>query len=161
MRAFAKLNHQQSGAVLLEVILALVLFVAAAAIIGSALNSSANGVERMRRGAHAANLATSILSELQIGSRTAGDGSPEPLAPPFDNWMWQVHTRPVEANRESGLGAAAEKPSGLVQVEVVVRDTESDFVYRLSQIMLLEAIQNSGTQPASVASTGQAEIAPW
>jgi len=148
------------GAVLLEVVLALVLFVAAATIIGSALNTSANGVERLRLSVHAADLATSVLSELQIGSRNAGDGSPEPFAPPFDTWMWQVTTLPVEevtqpgssttgtaGGLQSGLSAT---DAGLVKVEVTVRDTESDFVYRLSQIMSATSIktgsERSGTQ---------------
>ena len=178
MRAFAKLNFEgsgtgatrpwkaragdraQRGAVLLEVVLALVLFVAAAAIIGSALNTSANGVERLRLSVHAADLATSVLSELQIGSRTPGDGSPEPFAPPFETWMWQVTTLPVEdvtqpGSSASGITAGLQSgfpgiDASLVKVEVTIRDTDSDFVYRLSQIMPAASIRTSaergGTQ---------------
>ena len=150
----------ERGAVLLEVVLALVLFVAAATIIGSALNTSANGVERLRLSVHAADLATSVLSELQIGSRTPGDGSPEPFAPPFDTWMWQVSTSPVEEVTQvsSAAGGAASGlqsalpggDSSLVKVEVTVRDTDSDFVYRISQVMPAASIrtssERSGTQ---------------
>ena len=149
-------RRTQRGAVLLEVVLALVLFVAAAAIIGSALNTSANGVERLRLSVHAANLATSVLAELQIGSRSTGDGSPEPFAPPFDTWMWQVSTLPVEeaspsiASSGAGLsGALPDKEAALVKVEVVVRDTDSDFVYRLGQVMPAASIRTAserGTQ---------------
>jgi hypothetical protein len=138
------------------VVLALVLFVAAATIIGTALNASANGVERLRLSVHAGNLATSVLAELQIGSRALGDGSPEPFAPPFDTWMWQVSTLPVEELPQSSAMAAPTMQSSLsggepalVKVEVVVRDTETDFVYRLSQVMpasSLRSTERSSTQ---------------
>jgi hypothetical protein len=130
-----------SGAVLLEVILALVLFVGAAVIIGSALHAAANGVERLRLSAHAADLATSILSELQMGSRTPGDGSPEPLAPPFDTWMWQVQTIPLRDEAKPSATGSPSTAAGLMQVQVVVRDTASDFVYRLSQILPAESMR--------------------
>ena len=157
MRAIAKLNqstvfagrtgrrraHDRAGAVLLEVILALVLFLGAATIIGTALNSSATGVERLRRSVHAADLATSALSELQIGTRSLAMSGPEPFEPPFDTWMCEVLTVPIEQREET-------KSSSLLQVEVVVRDTESDFVYRLCQTMPLSSMQkgteSGGTQ---------------
>jgi hypothetical protein len=170
MRAFAKLkligtgSRKHAGAVLLEVVLALVLFVAAATIIGSALNSSANGVERIRLGVHAANLATSVLSEIQIGSRATGDGTPEPFAPPFEAWMWQVQTLALDEQKESAIGSPEPAPAGLVQVEVVVRDTDSDFTYRLSQVMPLSSIQSpdaSGIRPGSVASASRTNADPW
>ena len=154
MRAIAKLNHvavsaeavhrrrahERAGAVLIEVILALVLFLGAATIIGTALNSSATGVERLRRSAHAADLATSVLSELQIGSRSLAVSGPEPFEPPFDTWMCEVRTMPIEQREETKAGS-------LIQVEVVVRDTESDLVYRLFQTMPLSSV-HTGTESA-------------
>ena len=50
------------AAVLLEVVLALVLFVAAAAVIASAINASLESVERQKLNLHAANLAVTVLS---------------------------------------------------------------------------------------------------
>ena len=157
MRAIAKLNHvavsaeavhrrrahERAGAVLIEVILALVLFLGAATIIGTALNSSATGVERLRQSAHAADLATSVLSELQIGSRSLAVSGPEPFEPPFDTWMCEVRTMPIEQREQR----EETKAGSLIQVEVVVRDTESDLVYRLFQTMPLSSV-HTGTESA-------------
>ena len=123
-----------TGAVLLEVILALVLFVAAATIIGGALNSSTTGVERLRQSVHGANLASSVLAEIQMGARSTAETGPEPFEPPFESWMWQVQATPVEEKTEASDSA------GLVQVNVVVRDTETEFVHRLTQTLPVSSV---------------------
>ena len=141
MCANLKTNHRTcrnrtEGAVLLEVILALVLFVAAATIIGGALNSSTTGVERLRRSVHAANLASSVLAEIQMGARSMAEAGPEPFAPPFESWMWQVQASPVEETTAESTDSA-----GLLQVHVVVRDTDSEFVHRLIQTVPASSVR--------------------
>ena len=54
---------------LLEVVLALVLFVGAATVLTSGLSSSLDSVERLRLNAHAADYAVSVLSECSWESR--------------------------------------------------------------------------------------------
>lgn len=134
-------QRNQAAAVLLEVILGLVLFVAAATIIGWGLHASTEGVNRLRQSVHAADLATSVMSELQMGARTLSASGPEPFPSPFENWMWELHSVPLQTS------ASAENP-GALQVQVVIRDTESDFVYRLAQIISSSGmVEERGSSP--------------
>jgi hypothetical protein len=117
--------------VLLEVVLALVLFVGAAAVISGGLQASLAGLERMRLNAHATDLAVSVLAELQLGLRSLDKPGPEPFEEPFENWSWEVVTSPaVELPGE-------EKP--LQRVEVIVRHLDPPLVFRLTQLLRPEA----------------------
>src|SRR5258705_12328538 len=80
------LDSCKRGAVLLEVVLALTLFAAAAAIIGAAIHSAINGVERQKLQTHATDLAISVLSEIQMGLRTVEAVGPESFDTPFERW---------------------------------------------------------------------------
>ena len=129
----------RQGAVLLEVILALVLFAAAAAVIGAGLNSAVSGVERQKLNAHAVNLGVSVLSEIQIGLRTAESAGPEPFDRPFERWTWQLVLTPTET--ETG------ESSDLTRVEVIVRHEDPALVHRLTQVLKLK----KRPQPATAA----------
>ena len=115
---------------LLEVVLALVLFAAAAAIIGGGIHSAIHGVERQKLNAHAVNLAISVISEIQMGLRTLESVGPEPFESPFDHWTWQL----VFASTETETG----ETSALTAVEVIVRHDEPPLVHRLTQVLKLE-----------------------
>ena len=117
----------KSGSVLLEVVLALVLFVAAAAIVTSGMNASMDSVERQRLNVHAMDLAVTMLSEIQIGLRSAEAAGPEDFEAPFDNWTWELQATPVETQ----IG----ETSTLFKVEVVIRHKEAPVVYRLAQVV--------------------------
>lgn len=120
----------RQGAVLLEVILALVLFAAAAAVIGAGLNSAVSGVERQKLNAHAVDLGVSVLSEIQIGLRAADSAGPEPFDRPFGGWSWQLVLTPTET--ETG------ESSDLTRVEVIVRHDDPALVYRLTEVLKLK-----------------------
>lgn len=117
-----------SGAALLEVLLAVALFAAAAAIVTSALNASMGSLERQRRGLQALNLAASTLAEIQLGIRPATSQGPQPFPAPDDAWALEVLTTPLEQDAAAG-------PSGLVRAEVVIRHLESPVVQRLGEIV--------------------------
>jgi len=134
------------GAVLLEVILALVLFTAAAAIIGAGLNASLGGLERLRLNTHAANIAVSVLSELQLGIKSLTVSGPQPYEAPLEGWTWEAVATPLQAEWAG--------PGQLKAVEIIVRHDEPPSVYRLSQIIRLPE-----KVPAS-ASTGHLESVP-
>lgn len=134
---------------MLEVVLALLLFVAAVAVVSSALNSSMASVERQRFGVQAANLAVTVHAELDLGLRTAESLGPEPFEPPFDQWTWQL----IPAATEQNAGGEA---SGLSAIEVVIRNTNSAGVYRLAQTH--KAVKTVVTNAPS-ASVG-AEVTP-
>jgi type II secretory pathway pseudopilin PulG len=127
---------------LLEVLLALALFVAAAAVITSALNVSVESVGRQKLHTHAANLATSVLAELQLGIRTPTSGGAQAFEPPFEDWTWEI----VTTGAETETGDA----SGLALVEVVVRHKGSSVVHRLGQTLRLDHV---GTTNRSVIAT--------
>jgi len=115
------------GTALLEVILALALFVVAAAIVTSGMNASTENLSRQRRHTHAANLAATVLAEIQLGIRRTSEVSEQPFAAPFDQWTSELIVTPTET--ESG------EASGLLRVEVVIRHQDSALVRRLAQII--------------------------
>ncbi len=116
---------------LLEVVLALVLLAAAAAIVGAGMGTSADAVERQRLNIHAANLAVSVLSELQLGLRVPGQG-PENFEAPFEHWSWEIELAPLES--ELGQGTK------LSRAEVVVRHDDPAMVHRLAQVIRTDAL---------------------
>ena|SRR2546428_4038715 len=139
----------QRGAVLLEVILALVLFVAAATVISAGINASLASVERMRLNTHAANLAVSVLSELQIGAKNLAVTGAQPFAPPFDGWTWEVLASPLDA-QSAGFTASTRLPSaerslGLTKVEVIIRHDDPAMTYRLAQVLSLKNTESRET----------------
>jgi type II secretory pathway pseudopilin PulG len=116
----------EAGAVLLEVVLALALFVTAATIITSGLNASLNGVERLRANTHAANLAVTVLSELQLGIKPATQSDPQPFEPPFADWTWEILVAPETNSEEAGP---------FKRIEVVVRRLDPPAAHSLFQVV--------------------------
>ncbi len=118
---------QSRASALLEVLLALALFVAAAAVTTSALNSSLASLERQRLGTHATQLAASAMAEIQLGIRPLSADARRPLPAPFQEWSCEV----VLA---TGAGGGLEA-TGAPQVEVIVRHEDPAMVQRLSQVV--------------------------
>ncbi len=117
----------RQGAVLLEVILALALFVFATAIVSSSLHSAVERTARLHLQAHALDLAVSVLSEVQMGVLPLAPAGPEPFEAPFDQWTWQVEVSPFSFDTED--------VSGLQLVSVVVRNEGASAVQRLAQLV--------------------------
>lgn len=113
------------GAALMEVLLALALFVAAAAVVTTALNASLSSLERQRLAVHAMNLTASIMAEIQLGIRPLAADARRPLPAPFEAWTSEVV---VVATETGGLESA---PAG--QVEVILRHENPLLVQRLAQ----------------------------
>lgn len=144
----------QRGAVLLEVVLALVLFVAAATIISAGLNASLNSVERLRLNTHAANLAVSVVSELQMGIKTMDLGGAQPFAAPFEGWSWEVLAVGGDDQSPAGLDGggglqSSSRSTVLKKVEVVIRHDDPELVYRLSQTLQMEVSDSTKETTAS------------
>ncbi|MEQ2005791.1 MAG: hypothetical protein ABMA26_03250 [Limisphaerales bacterium] len=115
------------GTALLEVILALALFVVAAAIVTSGMNASSGSLDRQRLNTHAGNLAATALAEIQLGIRSTAEVGEQPFAAPFDKWTVELSVMPTET--ENG------EASGLLTIEVIIRHAESTLVRRLSQVI--------------------------
>jgi type II secretory pathway pseudopilin PulG len=123
----ARPRRGQAGAVLLEVVLALVLFVGAAAVLTSGLSSSLDALERLRFNTHAADLAVSVLSELQLGIKTLAAGGPQPFEAPLEGWTWEAVATPVQSDFD--------EDKRFTKIEVIIRHSESALVHRLSQVL--------------------------
>lgn len=124
-------SKRTGGSVLLEVVLAIVLFAAAAAIVGLGLKAAMDGTERLRMNTHAGNLAMTVISELQMGLRSLADTGPEAFGPRYEGWVWELAATPwvqTEALREN-----------LTHVEVIVRHEPTEFVHRFAQVMQIDA----------------------
>lgn len=124
---FARSWSAHAGTALLEVLLALALFVVAAAIVTSGMSASTDNLDRQRRNTHAANLAATVLAEIQLGIRSTTEAGEQPFTVPFDKWTAELVVTPTETE----AGAA----SGLLRVEVIIRHQESALVRRLAQII--------------------------
>jgi len=134
------------GAVLLEVLLALMLFAVTAAIITSSMNASMDGLERLKRNTHAANLAATTFAELELGLRPADASGEQALEKPFDAWTCELSR--VGAENESG------EASDLTQIEVILRHKDSELVYRQMQWLKLPAAKAATDETPLTAGTG-------
>jgi type II secretion system protein I len=127
MRFLPARSTSQRGTALLEVLLALALFVVAAAIVTSGMSASTDNLDRQRRNTHAANLAASVLAEIQLGIRSTAEAGEQPFNPPFEQWTAELVVTPTET--EAG------EASGLLRVEVIIRHKDSALVRRLAQVI--------------------------
>lgn len=118
-------------------VLALALFVGAATIISTGINASVQAVYRLRLETHAANLAISLISEMQMRARPLLAVGPEPFEAPFTNWTYRVELRQSE---NSGAESEALQP-----VEVIVSHNEEPIVYRLTQLFRATEIAANST----------------
>ena len=112
---------------MLEVVLALVLFVAAASILSSGLSSSLDALERLRLNTHAVDLAVSVFSELQLGTKSPGLSGPQRFEEPLTAWTWELVSQP--------LPNQVDEASAFRSMEVIIRHDEPAMVYRLTQVL--------------------------
>lgn len=126
-----------SGAVLLEVVLAISLFVFAAAIITGSLSAAVDRTRHLHAQAHALDLAASVLAEIEIGVRAPQPAGPEPFEAPYPDWTWQILASPFSF----GVGDR----SSLQQVTVIVRHESGSPVQRLSQLLNLPTPEARGS----------------
>ncbi len=138
----ARRFHPQRGTALLEVLLAVALFVAAAAVMTVALNASLSSLNRQRLAAQASNMAASVLAEVQLGIRPMAVTARAPMEPPYAQWLLELAVTPVE----TGAG----EPTGAAQVEVILRHQTESVVQRLAQLL---PVNRSGGGTNSVTAT--------
>jgi hypothetical protein len=140
-------SFRRCGAVLLEVVAALMLLLAAVSIITAALNASMSSVERLRLNTHAASLAVSVLSELQIGIRSIAVTGPQSFEEPFQDWTWEL------VSGEAGIDR--KESSQIKSVEIVIRHEEPPVTYRLSEMI---QIPDTAVADSAGASPGNSEL---
>jgi hypothetical protein len=115
------------GAILFEVVLALALFVFAAAVISGGFSASLKSVDRMRAELDASNLAASTLAEIALGLKPMSASPPTGFEPPFERWNWEVEV--TEPSEDLDMGG------GLTLVEVIIRNETLQRETRLARMM--------------------------
>ena len=126
-QALSDRHRALTGAVLLEVVLALALLLFAIGVVNSGLQASVDAVDRMKANAQAMNLAVSVISEVQMGLVPMESAEAQPFLEPFGDWTYEIQ---AENFCDSLLGQT--RP---IKVEVIVRHTTKPYVRRVAQVM--------------------------
>lgn len=111
---------RQPGIALLEVVLALSLFVVGSGILSLSLRSVMQTNWRMDLQAQAANLATTRMSEIQMNPFGLAEEGPTPYEEPLEDWTWQVLASPLEEAPEMRRVEVivTHAPSGIAERQV-------------------------------------------
>ena len=124
-----------SGIVLLEVVFALTLFFSAALVVMAGLNSALRTAQRVQLEAQAADLAVTLLSEIQMGLVPPNNDGPITYEDEdFTDWSWEVV---AETYEEDTLEVALPE---FLHVEVVIRHEPSGYAYHLTELMTEELL---------------------
>ena len=120
-------GRESSGAILFEVVLALALFVFAAAVISGGFSTALMSVDRMRAELDASNLAISTLTEIELNLKPMVTSPPAQFEPPLERWTWEVEV--TEPSEDLDMGG------GLTLVEVIVRNEEKEKETRFARMI--------------------------
>ena len=120
-------GRESSGAILFEVVLALALFVFAAAVISGGFSTALMSVDRMRAELDASNLAISTLTEIELNLKPMVTSPPAQFEPPLEKWTWEVEV--TEPDEDLDMGG------GLTLVEVIVRNEEKEKETRFARMI--------------------------
>ena len=118
-------SRNTNAVVLLEVVFALALFFVAAGVIAGGLNMTASASGRLALGAQGADLAVTVLSEIQMGLRQVVNEGPSAFEEGPDGWTWQIVASPAVSTGEG---------DSLWLVQVIVTHTPTGYAYRLAQL---------------------------
>jgi hypothetical protein len=135
-------NRKERASILLEVVLALALFVGAATVITAGINASIQAVERVRLQTHASNLAISVMSELQMHARPLAPFGPESFEAPFQDWLYRIAVNQAD---ESATEADSARP-----IEVIVWNPNENVTHRLTQLFRASATDSATETLAAV-----------
>jgi type II secretory pathway pseudopilin PulG len=125
------------GIALLEVVLAVTIFVGLAVAILSGLGLSIRSAGTLRQQAQATDLAVTVLSEIQLGTIQAADGSPTAFDPPFADWTWQTVLGTAELTE---IGVTDVQP-----IQIVIKNTATGYAYRMYELVPVATTPSSET----------------
>jgi type II secretion system protein I len=132
---------RRRGIALLEVVLAMAIFFAAALVILAGLGASVRGVQRVQLEAQAQDLAVSLLSEVQMGLLPlTSDGPTDYEEDDLRGWSWEIVVEPYQ-EPQPGL----ELPE-FQSVQVIIRH-ESGCVTKLTTLMTEEPAETELEEP--------------
>jgi hypothetical protein len=124
-------GREEAGAVLLEVVLALTVFVGMAMAVLASLATSVHSARHVGLEARAADLAVTRLSEMELGLVPIEDAGPEAYEDEaLADWTWQITVLPD----------VSELPDlDITRVEVAVRHTPSGYTFRTHRMLTTSA----------------------
>ena len=126
----------ERGIALMEVVAALSIFFIAAVFVMDGLNASLRAVHRARVEADAADLAVTVLSDVQLGQLKIKSEPPKPVDEKlFPGWTWELAVSPVDDLNDVPL---------LKRVEVIIRNTSEKYTYRMAQLVWDDPAEQSG-----------------
>jgi len=138
-------SRADAGTILLEVIIALVLFLTAAAVVFSGLSASYTALKRANLSASAADLAVTKLSEIQMGLVDLTSSGPnsyeeEELA----GWSWQVVAEPAQSD-------VLFEPRQ-VRLEIVIAHEDPAYACRLVHLVFPDSQEELSEQSIEIGS---------
>jgi len=134
-RRWKRTRRRPGAMVLLEVVLAMMLFFGGALVILAGLNSSLSGIQRVQIEARAADLAVTLLSEVQMGMvQLVSDGPSSYEDPALADWTWEISVEPFEEQQLD-----LELPE-FQRVEVTIRNESSGYATSLTILMTDEPL---------------------
>jgi len=122
--------------VLLEVVLSMAIFFGMAAVLLIGVDSSVRAANRLRLEGQAADLAVTLLSEMQMGLVEPIDAGPETYEQPLQKWSWEIATSPLETSPME---------TELTQVEIIIRRVDGQCTYRLAHLFPAQDQESGGT----------------
>jgi len=132
----ARLPRRRSGVALLEVVLGLALFFGVAMAILAGLSACVRSAHDMRLEAQAADLAITLLSEIQLGAVEIADIGPMAYEDEtLEDWTWQIVVTPVVGNLTE---------LDLTRVEIAIHNTPNGYTHRLYHLLTESAAPGTG-----------------
>lgn len=126
----------RAGIVLMEVVFAMALFFTTASVVMLGTSRAIRAAGNLRRAGLAADLAVTLLSEIQMGLLPPVDAGPESYEEPLEEWTWEVAAEPL---------AELPEETDIVRVEITITHSVSGYTYRLAQLMPSE--EGEPTEP--------------
>jgi len=120
------------GAVLLEVVLAMAIFVSTMSVVYMAFYSSRAGLRMVRLNNQAADLAYTVMSEIHLGLIDKANNGPNDYGeenPELEGWEWQVTVETITDTGES---------ESMQQVIVTITNLDENITSELVELMAME-----------------------
>jgi len=120
------------GAVLLEVVLAMAIFVSVMSVVYLSFHSCRNGLRTVRLNNTAADLAYTVMSEIHLGLIDKASNGPNDYGeerPELEGWQWEVA---VETITETG------EAEPMQQVTVIITNVDENITSELVELMAME-----------------------
>jgi hypothetical protein len=136
-------SRARTGAVLLEVIFSVALMAAACGAIIGGFHACTQTNHELWLESRAADLAVTLLSEIQMSGGAVMDEGPTDYPAPFDDWTWQVATTDLDPQSDPAMT--------MMQIRITITHKAGDCSYTLYWLAPAD-VQTSVMGGASLAS---------